>query len=66
MKSKRKRVPLTKKEQVMLRDFVYSEDTKHDACVILGVTYQTLRRVMLVGFGSPETIMKIRQTIHFN
>jgi hypothetical protein len=54
---------LTKEEHSALKKLVASYHTVVDAAFAIGVTRQTLDRVVMIGKGSPESINTIRQKL---
>lgn len=60
---KRKSEPLTKDELKSLQKFVSQFHTVIDASEALGISRQTLDRVLVIGKGSPETVSRIKENL---
>lgn len=55
---------LTKEEHNALKKLVASYHTVVDASFAIGITRQTLDRVLMIGKGSPENIQIIRKKLN--
>lgn len=60
----RKSEKFTKEEYSALVKWVNSQLTKIDAGELLGISRQTLDRVLITKSGSPDTVNKIRGVIN--
>lgn len=63
VEKRRKSVRLSKDERKALKDFRDSYATAVECADAIGISYQVLERVLLVGSGSPDTINKVRAAI---
>ena len=59
----RRSVKLTKQQQSELSKWVNAQETRIDAAEKLGITRQSLHRILLAGSGSQESISKIIETV---
>lgn len=60
---KRRSVLLTKDEWKALKSYRRGFNTLSECAESIGIFYQVLDRVLLVGSGSPETIEKVRAVL---
>ncbi len=60
---KKKSLRLSEAEHKKFNDWVYKQETKYDASLIIGCTLPTMDRIQCKGSGSELIITKIKQIL---
>jgi len=60
---KRKSEPLTKAELKALKAYRKGYSTDVDCAISIGIDRLVLNRIMLVGSGAPDSILKVRKVL---
>jgi predicted nucleotide-binding protein (sugar kinase/HSP70/actin superfamily) len=60
---KRKSERLTQEEWKALKQYRKSFDTESECAYVIGISRETLGRIILLGKSSPQTVAKIRKVI---
>lgn len=60
---RRKSEPLTKEEREALQEYRKGFTTEVDCAISIGIDRLVLNRILMVGSGSPESIIKVRKVL---